>query len=93
MPAHPVINPEALATIRFLSGFTQTDLARRSGVRQTHISGLEAGKTGASGQTVRQLAKALNVPVGAILSAPANGDSGEVEVEGEGEGAEEVPVV
>ena len=57
MPAHPVINPEALATIRFLSGFTQTELARRSGVRQTHISSLEAGNTGASGQTVRQLAK------------------------------------
>jgi DNA-binding XRE family transcriptional regulator len=48
---------------RKAGGLTQQQLAERSGIPQSHISRLEAGKHSPSGLTLRKLAKALGVAV------------------------------
>ena len=68
-----LLNREALFTIRVLSGFSQAELARRSGVSQGHISELEkdGGTKNASPATIKKLAEALGVPVGALMNVAA----------------------
>lgn len=68
------LNPAAFRTIRELAGFSQAELSRRAGVSQGHISQIEAGHKQPRPSTVRRLADALGVPLGALLSpgdAPA----------------------
>ena len=62
------LNPVALRTIRELAGFSQAELARRTGISQGHISQLESGQKRPRPQTVRLLADHLGVPLGSLLS-------------------------
>ena len=61
------INPSALTSLREITGWSQAELARRSGVGQGAISEYEAGKnTRVRPGTARKLADALGVPPQAI---------------------------
>lgn len=62
------MNPTALTAMRVLAGFSQAELARRSGVSQGHISELERGDKKASPKTVKKLAAGLGVPMGALFT-------------------------
>ena len=67
------MNPATLTAMRVLAGFSQAELARRSGVSQGHISELEAGDKKASPKTIKRLADALAVPMPALLSVTGDG--------------------
>lgn len=64
---------ETLRKLREMRGWTQTRLAKESGVSQTYISELEAGKSMPTIPIVRKLATALGVPTDVLIgeSAPA----------------------
>ena len=62
------MNPAALTAIRIYAGFSQAELARRSGVSQGHISELERGDKNAGPRTIKKLAEALAVPMGALMT-------------------------
>jgi transcriptional regulator with XRE-family HTH domain len=64
------VNPHALRVIRERSGLSVSELARRAGLSQPHLSNIEAGKRRASPAAVRQLAEALHVPLLALLADP-----------------------
>ncbi|MEN6460061.1 MAG: helix-turn-helix transcriptional regulator [Syntrophomonas sp.] len=74
---------------RLLRGWSQSRLARESGVSQTYISELEAGKWTPNISVLRKLAAALGVPVSALLDEEVEGgeedqlpvNSGRVEVQ------------
>jgi transcriptional regulator with XRE-family HTH domain len=66
------VNPVAFKTIRELAGFSQAELARRSGVSQGHISQIEAGQKRPRPQTVHKFAAALGVPIGSLLCSDAD---------------------
>lgn len=57
----------AIKRYRLLRGWSQSRLARESGVSQTYISELEAGKWTPNVSILRKLAAALGVPVAALL--------------------------
>lgn len=63
------INPAAFRTIRELAGFSQSELARRAGISQGHISQIEAGQKRPRPATLRRLADTLGVPLGSLLAA------------------------
>lgn len=65
------LNPAALAALRVMAGLSQSELARRSGVSQGHISDIEGGSKKASPATIKKLADALSVPMPALLSVEA----------------------
>lgn len=58
---------------RLLKGWSQSRLARESGVSQTYISELEAGKWTPNLSVLRKLAAALGVPVVALLEEDIEG--------------------
>lgn len=62
------LNPAALTSLRVLAGFSQAELARRSGLSQGHISELERGDKDARPATIKKLATALSVPMPALLT-------------------------
>lgn len=62
------LNPTALTSLRFLAGYSQAELARRSGLSQGHISELERGDKEARPATIKKLATALGVPMPALLT-------------------------
>ena len=64
------IHPDALRVIRERSGFTQTGLAAAAGIKQAHVSNMEAGRRKASPDVIVALASALAVPVTAIIKNP-----------------------
>lgn len=76
MPAIPTvpINGAALRAIRLASGMSQRQLSESSGVAQSHISDIENGED-PSELTAHRIARALNVPVGAIRSSEEEGDA------------------
>jgi transcriptional regulator with XRE-family HTH domain len=59
----------SLRNIRWLKMWTQTDLAKHSGVSRTTIVRLEAGELAQAG-TIRKLANALGVSTDALLQEP-----------------------
>jgi transcriptional regulator with XRE-family HTH domain len=59
-------NPATLTALRELAGFSQAELARRSGLSQSHISELERGDKKPRPGTVKKLAAALAVPIPAL---------------------------
>jgi transcriptional regulator with XRE-family HTH domain len=61
------INGEALRAIRERTGLTVSELARKGGVSQPHLSNIELGRRGGRPPIIRALADALGVPVGALL--------------------------
>lgn len=64
------INRHALRTIRERSGLSVTGLAEASGIKQSHLSNIEAGRRQPSAEVVVALAKALKVDLPSILSEP-----------------------
>jgi len=60
--------PENLRRIRLAQFFSQSELARRSGVHTVTIARLEAGTTAPSTRTVRALAAALGVAPGELAT-------------------------
>lgn len=64
------VNPAALRAIRERSGFSVTGLAEAAGIRQAHLSNIEAGRRKASPEVIKSLAVALKVDLPAILLAP-----------------------
>lgn len=61
---HPITFASRLRTLREAAGLTQAELAEASGVGQSAISLIEAGKRPAPGwDTVVKLAKALKVDI------------------------------
>ncbi|PKM78123.1 MAG: XRE family transcriptional regulator [Firmicutes bacterium HGW-Firmicutes-15] len=64
----------AIKRYRELKGWSQSCLARKSGVSQTYISELEAGKWTPNLSILRKLASALGVPVSALLDDEYEGD-------------------
>lgn len=70
-----VINPAALRAIRERSGYSVTALAEQAGIKQAHLSNIEAGRRKASPEVVLALAEALKVPTPAILASPSESAS------------------
>jgi transcriptional regulator with XRE-family HTH domain len=73
MPNPSQINPDALSAIRTRSGLNLTQLAalvRSEGVDvgRSHLSNVEAGRRPASPSLQAALARALKVPVTAIVT-------------------------
>lgn len=64
------INPSALRTIRERTGLSVTALASAAGIKQSHLSNIEAGRRKASPEVVKALAGALKVDMAAILTSP-----------------------
>lgn len=64
------INPSALRAIRERTGLSVTGLASQAGIKQSHLSNIEAGRRRASNETVVALAQALKVDLAAILADP-----------------------
>lgn len=52
---------------RFLRGWSQEQLAEKSGIHRTYISALERERVNPGLGAVEQLAHAFSVPVGALL--------------------------
>lgn len=61
---------DQIRRLRKLKGWSQGDLAGRSGVDRTTISQVEAGNRDASPATIRKLAAALGVSVAEFYKAP-----------------------
>jgi DNA-binding XRE family transcriptional regulator len=57
---------QKIRDIRTQAGFTQSDLASRAGLPQSHISRLENAEHSATHLTLEKIANALGVPVGEI---------------------------
>ena len=62
---------EKLIQIRKEAGYTQQQLAVRSGISQQAISKLEKGRSSPSEYTMRQLASGLNMPLSALIDEDA----------------------
>ena len=62
------INHAALKVIRERSGLTRTALAEAAGIKQPHLSNIEAGRRTCSPSLAKALAEALNIPLNAILA-------------------------
>ena len=58
---------ETLRTLRRAKGWSQTRLARESGVSQTYISDLEAGRSNPTVPVLKRLAAALGVRVSDLI--------------------------
>ena len=58
-------------------GWTQQDLADRSGIARANISRLEAGKHAPKLDTLRRLAQALDLKVSDLLKEPSHSSGGE----------------
>ena len=65
------INPAALRAIRERSGLSVTALAAAAGIKQAHLSNIEAGRRKASADVAVALARALKVELPAILADPS----------------------
>jgi transcriptional regulator with XRE-family HTH domain len=63
------LNTEALKAIRTTGGDSQRSLAERAGISEYALSQIERGKSQPRPATVKKLAAALGVPVGAIAQA------------------------
>lgn len=64
------MNHEALRAIRERSGLSITALATEAATKQSHLSNIESGRRNASDELIVALAKALKVPIPAIICAP-----------------------
>jgi transcriptional regulator with XRE-family HTH domain len=62
----PVSFAQRLRELREAAGLSQYELARRSGVSKQALSKLEKGERQPSWETVRKLARALDVSVAAF---------------------------
>lgn len=65
------LNHVALRALRERSGLTVTALADAAGIKQSHLSNIEAGRRNPSPDVAVAIARALKVDVVAILADPA----------------------
>lgn len=65
------INPAALRAIRERSGMSVTSCAAAAGIKQAHLSNIEAGRRKASPEVIVALADVLKIELPAILRSPA----------------------
>jgi transcriptional regulator with XRE-family HTH domain len=64
------IDPEVVAAIRVLAGFSQAALARECGISVQYMSDIERGRRRGSPAVAKRIAQALGVPVRSILITP-----------------------
>ena len=55
-----------ILTLRKMRGWSQDELARRSGLQRTHISRIEQGKYAVTLETIQAIAEALDMTVDLI---------------------------
>ena len=55
-----------ILTLRKMRGWSQDELARRSGLQRTHISRIEQGKYAVTLETIQAIAEALGMTVDLI---------------------------
>jgi len=76
------LNRHALRVIRQRSGLSVSALAAVAGISQPHLSNIETGRRRASPEVALRLARALKVPLLALLSDPTEtseaGESGPI---------------
>lgn len=63
-----------IVRVREAVGLTQAELARRTGLSQSTLSTAEGGASNPRADTLRLVAHALGVPVGAFFGEPSVGD-------------------
>lgn len=63
-----VLNGTALREIRARSGMSVTKLAQLAGIKQSHLSNIEAGRRNASEPVARALARALKIDLMALIA-------------------------
>lgn len=68
MLAHMQLNIEALKALRETSGDSQKSLAVRAGISEYALNLIEVGKSKPRNSTIKKLADALGVSVGAIAA-------------------------
>lgn len=64
--AHMKLNTEALKALRQTGGDSQRSLAERAGISEYALNQIELGRAQPRDSTIKKLADALSVPVGAI---------------------------
>jgi transcriptional regulator with XRE-family HTH domain len=64
------LNRHALRALRERSGLSVTALADLAGIKQAHLSNIEAGRRRASAEVAVALARALKVELLAIIADP-----------------------
>ncbi|MFI6722514.1 helix-turn-helix domain-containing protein, partial [Kribbella sp. NPDC050470] len=67
--AHMQLNTEALKALRTTGGDSQKSLAERAGISEYALNQIELGKSKPRDSTIKKLADALSVPVGALSYA------------------------
>jgi transcriptional regulator with XRE-family HTH domain len=65
-PRQRRFDPEKIASARAQRGWSQTELAARSGFKESTISKIEKGERG-SEDTIKRLAQVMNVPVSSLM--------------------------
>jgi DNA-binding XRE family transcriptional regulator len=60
-------NGAAIRALREKDGWSQTALAREVGIRQATLSGIESESANAQVTTLNRIARALRVPVAAVM--------------------------
>lgn len=61
--------PSSIALLRLQKGWSQTELAKRASTSQSYIARIELGNVDPQVSTVKKLARALGVPVAAVMEA------------------------
>ena len=61
--------PSSIALLRLQKGWSQAELAKRASTSQSYIARLELGNVDPQVSTVTKLARALGVPVAAVVEA------------------------
>lgn len=66
--------PSSIALLRLQKGWSQAEFARRASTSQSYIARLELGNVDPQVSTVKKLAKALGVPVAAVVESISSED-------------------
>lgn len=65
---NPLLDPERLKRRRITAGLSQTALAEKAGVTNSHISQVERGKKGFSPANLARLATALDCDIADLMT-------------------------
>lgn len=66
--------PSSIAQLRLQKGWSQADLAKRANTSQSYIARLELGNVDPQVSTVIKIARALGLPVAAVVEAISHED-------------------
>lgn len=64
------VNPDALTSIRELSGYKKSRLASLAGISPSYLTEMEKGDKPGSPDVIKKLADALACPVAALICMP-----------------------